>query len=159
MPELRSLPDTVAALLATHRTQPGALLPLLHALQDELGFVPPEAVPLIAEGLNLSRAEVHGVISYYHHFRSSPPGRTVVQVCRAEACQACGSDALMARAEALLECKSHETRADGAVSLEPVYCLGLCASSPAIQINERVHARVTPERLQTLVAAALEVRA
>jgi formate dehydrogenase subunit gamma len=159
MPALRSLPDTVAALLAAHRTQPGALLPLLHALQDELGFVPPEAVPLIAEGLNLSRAEVHGVISYYHFFRSSPPGRTVVQVCRAEACQACGSDALMARAEALLGCKSHETRADGAVSLEPVYCLGLCASSPAIQINERVHARVTPERLQTLVAAALEVQA
>jgi formate dehydrogenase subunit gamma len=159
MPALRSLPDTVAALLAAHRTQPGALLPLLHALQDELGFVPPEAVPLIAEGLNLSRAEVHGVISYYHFFRSSPPGRTVVQVCRAEACQACGADVLMARAEALLGCKSHETRADGAVSLEPVYCLGLCASSPAIQINERVHARVTPERLQTLVAAALEVQA
>ena len=147
-----SLPDTVAALLASHRDQPGALLPLLHAVQDTFGFVPPSAVPQIAEGLNRSRAEVHGVISYYHFFRSTPPGRTVVQVCRAEACQACGGDALLAHAEALLGCLAHETRADGAVTLTPVYCLGLCASSPAIQINERLHARVTPERLQTLVA-------
>lgn len=153
MPAPGSINDTVAALLASHRDQPGALMPLLHAVQDVFGFVPPGAVPQIAEGLNLSRAEVHGVISYYHFFRSTPPGRTVVQVCRAEACQACGADALLARAEALLGCLAHETRADGAVTLEPVYCLGLCASSPAIQINKRLHARVTPERLQTLVAS------
>jgi formate dehydrogenase subunit gamma len=150
--------DTVKSLAALHRGQPGGLLPLLHAVQDELGFVPPDAVPAIAQAFNLSRAEVHGVVSYYHHFRSTPPGRTVVQVCRAEACQACGSEALQAQAEQLLGIQSHETRADGAVSLEPVYCLGLCASSPAIRINERVHGRVTPERLRSLLSA-MEVTA
>ncbi len=142
----------MATLLARHAQRPGALLPLLHDVQDALGYVPADSVPLIAEGLGLSRAEVHGVISYYHLFRSTPPGAQVVQVCRAEACQACGSDALMAQAEQLLGCAPHSTRADGAVSLEPVYCLGLCASSPAIQINDRVHARVTPERLARLVS-------
>jgi formate dehydrogenase subunit gamma len=143
----------VRALIAQHRHRPGALLPLLHAVQDALGHVPPAAVPAIAQALNLSRAEVHGVISYYHFFRTAPPGRHVVQVCRAEACQACGADALLARTEALLRCKLHETRADGAVTLLPVYCLGLCASSPAIQVNDRLFARVTPERLAHLVAA------
>lgn len=142
----------MATLLARHAQRPGALLPLLHDVQDALGYVPADSVPLIAEGLGLSRAEVHGVISYYHFFRSTPPGAQVVQVCRAEACQACGSEALMAQAEQLLGCAPHSTRADGAVSLEPVYCLGLCASSPAIQINDRVHARVTPERLARLVS-------
>ena len=127
-------------------------MPLLHAVQDTFGYVPAEAVEPVAKGLNLSRAEVHGVISYYHHFRSNPPGRTVVQVCRAEACKACGSDALMADIEQRLGIKAHETRADGAVSLEPVYCLGLCAQSPAIQVNERVFARVTPARLPQLLA-------
>lgn len=148
--------EGVRALVAQHADSPGALLPLLHAVQEQLGHVPATAVPLIAQGLNLSRAEVHGVITYYHFFRSQPPGRHVVQVCRAEACQACGADALMARAEQILGCKVHETRADGAVTLEPVYCLGLCASSPAIQIDGRLHARMTPERLQRL-AAPLEV--
>lgn len=142
--------DTVNALIDAHRGQAGALLPLLHALQAALGHVPPAAVPAIAEALNLSRAEVHGVITYYHFFRSEPPGRHVVQVCRAEACQACGADELMARAEAILGCASHATRADGAVTLEPVYCLGLCASSPAIQVDDRLHARMTPERLAQL---------
>lgn len=142
----------MASLLARHAQRPGALLPLLHDVQDALGYVPADSVPLIAEGLGLSRAEVHGVISYYHFFRSTTPGKQVVQVCRAEACQACGSDALMAQAERLLGCAAHSTRADGAVSLEPVYCLGLCASSPAIQINDRLHARVTPERLARLVS-------
>jgi formate dehydrogenase subunit gamma len=139
-------------LIQQHRHQPGGLMPLLHAVQDTFGYVPAEAVEPVAKGLNLSRAEVHGVISYYHHFRSTPPGRTVVQVCRAEACKACGSDALMADIEQRLGIKAHETRADGAVSLEPVYCLGLCAQSPAIQVNERVFARVTPARLPQLLA-------
>ena len=127
-------------------------MPLLHAVQDAWGHIPPGAVESIAGGFNLSRAEVHGVITYYHHFRSVPPGRTVVQVCRAEACKACGADALMADIEQRLGIKAHETRADGAVSLEPVYCLGLCAQSPAIQVNERVFARVTPARLPQLLA-------
>jgi formate dehydrogenase subunit gamma len=110
-------------------------------------------VPAIAEALNLSRAEVHGVITYYHFFRNEPPGRHVLQVCRAEACQSCGAEELLAHAERTLGCARHETRADGALTLEPVYCLGLCASSPAIQIDDRLHARVTPQRLDALVGA------
>ncbi len=142
----------VADLAAHHRDQPGALLPLLHAVQEALGHVPDDAVPVIARALGLSRAEVHGVITYYHFFRREAPGRTVVQVCRAEACQACGAEALLAQAEQLLGCARHSTRADGAVTLEPVYCLGLCASSPAVLVGDRLHARVTPARLQALLA-------
>lgn len=141
---------TVQPLIALHRQQPGGLLPLLHAVQDALGHVPPEAVPDIAQGLGLSRAEVHGVLTYYHFFRSEPPGRHVVQVCQAEACKACGADELMAQAQAILGCHSHATRADGAVTLGPVYCLGLCASSPAIQVDDRLMARATPAKLQQL---------
>lgn len=144
--------DTVRALVTAHQDTPGGLLPALHAVQDALGHVPDEAVPLLAAAFNLSRAEVHGVLTYYHHFRRTPPGRHVVEVCRAEACQACGADELLAQAESLLGCTNHETRADGAVTLQPVYCLGLCASSPALRIDERLHARVTPQRLQALLA-------
>ncbi len=149
------MPDTldpVRAIANAHRDVPGGLLPALHAVQDALGHVPDEAVPLLAQALNRSRAEVHGVVTYYHHFRRTPPGRTVVQVCRAEACQACGGEELLAHAERTLGCARHETRADGAVTLEPVYCLGLCASSPAVQIGESLHARVTPEKLDRLLA-------
>ncbi|MEZ5701482.1 MAG: formate dehydrogenase subunit gamma [Burkholderiaceae bacterium] len=144
--------EKINGLIEQHKDQPGGLLPLLHAVQDELGYVPSEAVPAIATGFNLSRAEVHGVISYYHHFRDTPPGRTVVQVCRAESCKACGADALLAEVEQRLGIKVHETRADGAVSLEPVFCLGLCAQSPAIQIDKRLHAGVTSERLSALLS-------
>jgi formate dehydrogenase subunit gamma len=140
-------------IVARRAHEPGALLPILHELQDRLGWVPKEAVPVIAEALNLSRAEVHGVVTYYHHFRSAPPGRHVVQLCRAEACQACGADALLAQAEALLGCKLHSTRADGAVTLDPVYCLGLCALSPAVMVDDRLYGRVTPQRLAQLAAA------
>lgn len=147
--------ETVRGIAAAYRDVPGGLLPALHAVQGALGCVPDEAVPLLAQALNLSRAEVHGVVTYYHHFRRTPPGRHVVQVCRAEACQACGADELLAQAERVLGCAAHETRADGAVSLEPVYCLGLCASSPALQIDDRLHARVTPERLPQLLAEAV----
>jgi formate dehydrogenase subunit gamma len=150
------MPDplqTVQDIADAHRGLPGALLPALHAVQDALGHVPADAVPLLAQALNLSRAEVHGVITYYHHFRSEPAGRHVVQVCRAEACQACGAEELLAQAGRLLGCAPHSTRADGAVTLQPVYCLGLCASSPALQIDDRLHARVTPERLEQLVGA------
>ena len=143
----------VQLALDQHAQRPGALLPVLHAIQDDLGHIPDDGVPLIAAALNLSRAEVHGVVSYYPHFRSAPPGRHVVQVCRAEACQACGAEALLAHAERVLGCERHHTRADGAVTLEPVYCLGLCASSPAMRIDDRVHARLTPERLEQLLAA------
>lgn len=146
-----SLNATLALVLADHPPAPGALLPLLHALQERAGHVPPEAVPAIAEHLNLSRAEVHGVISYYHFFRQAPAGRTVLQICRAEACQARGADRLLAHAEQRLACTAHSTRADGAVTVEPVYCLGLCASSPALMLNERVHARMSAAKLDALL--------
>ena len=147
----------VQALVDAHREQPGALMPLLHAIQEALGYIPPDSVTLIAKGLNLSRAEVHGVITYYHFFRQAPAGRHVVQVCRAESCQAVGADALMAHAERVLGCKAHSTRADGEITLEPVYCLGMCASSPAIAIDDRLHARMTPLKFDRL-AARLELR-
>jgi len=137
---------TVLRVVATKRTLPGALLPILHEIQEALGHIPPESVPLIAKELNLSRAEVHGVISYYHHFRQTPPGRHVVRVCCAEACQAVGGEALAEHARARLEGSD--------LTLEPVYCLGLCAIGPALQIDETtLHARVTPEKFDTLMDA------
>jgi formate dehydrogenase subunit gamma len=146
------------ALVERHRAMPGGLLPLLHAVQDAFGYVPPAAVSDIARAFNLSRAEVHGVVTYYHFFRSEPPGRCVVQVCRAESCKAVGGDALLAHAEDVLGCKSHHTRGDGAVTLEPVYCLGLCAMSPAILVDDQPHARMTPEKFDR-IAARLEIAA
>jgi formate dehydrogenase subunit gamma len=143
--------NTIFQLIETHRSMQGALLPLLHAIQDQVGFIPSDSVSEIAKALNLSRAEVHGVITYYHFFRTEPAGKHVVQVCRAEACQACGSDELLAMAEKTLGCKSHETSANGAVTLESVYCLGLCASSPAIQVNDKLHARMSTEKLKTIL--------
>lgn len=143
----------VQAALARWADAPGALLPVLHEVQHALGCVPPEAVPPIAEALNLSRAEVHGVISYYHHFRREPAGRHVIQVCRAEACQAMGADALLAHAEQRLGCAAHASSADGRWTLEPVYCLGLCASSPAIAIDERPRARMSPAAFDRAIDA------
>lgn len=145
----------VRELATRHASQPGALLPLLHAVQDALGHVPPAAVPVIAEALNLSRAEVHGVVSYYHHFRSEPAGRVLLQVCLAEACQARGAAQLADEAERIAGCSMHGTNADGSVTLEPVYCLGLCASGPSVMINGQPQARLTPQRLQSLVSRAL----
>ena len=151
-------PESVTqAVLARHVDEPGALLPILHEVQEALGHIPREVVPQIAEGLNLSRAEVHGVVTYYHHFRSEAPGRHIVQVCRAEACQSMGSEALMAHAEHTLGCHTHgghgSTSADGRYTLNPVYCLGLCASSPAVVIDDKLHARMTPAKFDKLVNA------
>jgi len=145
---------TATAIAAAHKDVPGGLLPALHGIQDALGHIPPEAVPLIAEQFNLSRAEVHGVVSYYHHFRSAPAGRVLVQVCRAEACKSMGADALLAHAADRLGCDVHGTSADGQCSLEPVFCLGLCASSPAIAVNDEVHARITPALFDAIVEEA-----
>ncbi|MBY4945167.1 formate dehydrogenase subunit gamma [Cupriavidus respiraculi] len=144
----------VAAILAAHRETPGALLPILHDIQDALGHVPAGSVPAIARALNLSRAEVHGVITFYHHFRDKPAGRCVVQLCRAEACQSVGSEALAAHAEAALGCAFGQTTPDGAVSLEAVYCLGQCATGPAAAIDGEPHARLTTARLDALIEAA-----
>jgi formate dehydrogenase subunit gamma len=144
------------AALARRADEPGALLPILHEVQDALGHIPRECVPQIAEGLNLSRAEVHGVVSYYHHFRAAKPGRHVVQLCRAEACQSMGADALLAHAQHQLGCEVHQghggSSADGRYTLEPVFCLGLCASSPAMTLDGRLHARVTPAGFDKLIA-------
>ncbi len=148
----------VEELVARHRDVPGGLMPLLHAIQEAMGHVPPDAVPAIASGLNLSRAEVHGVITYYHFFRSEKPGRRVVQVCRAESCKSVGADALLAHVEAVLGCRSHHTRDDGAVTLEPAYCLGLCAMSPSMMIDDRPYARMTPDKFDRL-ARQMEIAA
>ena len=144
MAEQAVLGRSVDAVLDRLRTLPGALLPILHAIQDELGYVPPEAVPVIADGLNLSRAEVHGVITFYHDFRSEPPGRHVVHVCRAEACQSLGAEALDGARLRAARGGLPRTTADGAVTLEPVYCLGNCALSPAVMVDGSVYGRVTP---------------
>ena len=132
----------------------GALLPVLHAIQARCGYIPTDAVPLIADRLNLTRAEVHGVISYYHHFRQKPAGKVVVQVCRAEACQSVGADQLAEHVVRSLGCDFHETSKDGSVTLEPVYCLGHCACGPSIMVGDDVHARVTPERFDKLMQRA-----
>lgn len=132
---------------------PGALLPILHEIQHTEGYVPAESVPAIATALSLSRAEVHGVISFYHHFHSEPMGKHTVQICRAEACQAVGARELEQHATTTLATELGSTTADGTVSLEPVYCLGNCACGPSVQIGDEVHARVTPERFDTLISA------
>jgi formate dehydrogenase subunit gamma len=144
--------DAVARALAVHAQRDGALLPILHAVQDVLGFVPPAAVPVIANRLNLSRAEVHGVLTFYHHFRTTPPGRHVLRLCRAEACQAMGGVALERTLRERLGIGYHETTADGAVTLEPVYCLGNCATAPSLQLDGELHGRVTADRLANLLA-------
>ncbi len=138
------------------KTLPGALLPVLHAVQEALRFVPKDAVPLIARELNLSVAEVHGVVSFYHYFLQERPGRHVVHLCRAEACQALGSVALEAHVKATLGVDFHGTTRDGAVTLEPVYCLGNCALGPSLMIDEQLHGRITPDRFDALMTQSRE---
>lgn len=144
----------IDAAIAADKHKPGALLPILHGIQDRIGHIPSDAVPKIADALNLSRAEVHGVISFYHYFRQTPPGRNTLQVCQAESCQAMGSDALTAHAKSVLGVDFHGTSADGEFSLEPVYCLGNCACSPAVMMNDDVYGRVTPAVLEGLIEMA-----
>ena len=148
------LPDKVDAAFTTVGSIDGALLPVLHEIQARCGYIPAEAVSLVADRLNLTRAEVHGVITYYHHFRQQPAGKVVVQVCRAEACQSVGAEALAKHVVKSLGCDFHETSKDGSVTLEPVYCLGQCACGPSIMVGEDVHARVTPERFDKLMQRA-----
>jgi formate dehydrogenase subunit gamma len=150
------LPARVTEIVADHARLEGPLLPILHAVQAEYGHVPQEALPVIAEALNMTRAEVHGVVSFYHDFRETPAGRHTLRLCRAEACQAVGGAGVAEIAKARLGIDWHETTADGAVTLEPVYCLGLCACAPAAQVDGRVVGRVDRDRIETLIA---EVRA
>lgn len=146
--------DRAERLIDEHRHAPGALLPILHALQDAFGYVDAAAVPLIAKALNLSRAEVHGVISFYHDFRDAPPGRHVVKVCRAEACQSMGNARLIDHVKQRLGIDFHQTSADGRYTLEPVFCLGDCSCSPALTIDGKVHGRVDPARFDALLERA-----
>jgi formate dehydrogenase subunit gamma len=144
--------EELSDILDEYMRVPGPLLLVLHAVQRRLGFVPDEAIPYIAERLNLSRAEVHGVVSFYHHFRRTAPGRHVVQICRAESCQAMGAEQLAQWAQQRLGVRFHETTPDGAFSLEAVYCLGNCACSPAVMIDEELFGRVSSEQLGALLA-------
>jgi formate dehydrogenase subunit gamma len=146
--------ERASELIAEHRQRDGAMLPILHALQEAFGCVPEPAVPMVAEALNLSRAEVHGVVTFYHDFRREPPGRHVLKLCRAEACQAAGGDALAARAQAVLGVAFGATTPDRRVSLEPIYCLGLCATAPSAMLDGRVIGRLDEQRLDALLAQA-----
>jgi formate dehydrogenase subunit gamma len=146
----------VEKALSALGSRPGPLLEILHFIQNELGHVPAECVPLVADGLNLSRAEVHGVISFYPHFRTAPAGRCVVQVCRAEACQAMNGDALAEAARRRLGIDFGETRTDGSASLEEVYCLGNCACAPSVVVAGRLKGRCSPGDLTQLIDAAVK---
>jgi formate dehydrogenase subunit gamma len=143
-----------AEIIAGHTHLEGATLVILHALQEAFGYVPEPAIPMIASTLNLSRAEVHGVFTFYHDFRHQPAGKHVLKLCRAEACQAAGGDAIAARAEAKLGIAIGNTTADELVTLEPIYCLGLCATAPSAMLDGRVVGRLDEARIDALVAEA-----
>jgi formate dehydrogenase subunit gamma len=130
----------------------GPLLPILHGLQEEFGYVPGESLPVIADALNLSRAEVHGVVTFYHDYRNHPAGRHVLKLCRAEACQSMGGDAIAAKLQQLLGIGFHETTKDGSVTLEPVYCLGLCACAPSAMLDGEVIGRLDAEKIEEIAA-------
>jgi len=145
---------SVETHIAAHKSRPGALMPLLHAIQDDIGYVPEESYALISKALNISVAEVHGVVTFYHHFRTHKPGKHILQICRAESCQAMGSDALEAHVKKTLGIDYHQTTADGAITLEAVYCLGNCACSPSVAVDEQVCGRVDTTRLDQIIAEA-----
>ena len=143
-----------AEIIAEHTHLQGATLVILHALQEAFGHVPEPAVPMVAEALSLTRAEVHGVVTFYHDFRHKPAGQHVLKLCRAEACQAAGGDKVAARAEAKLGVKIGNTTADERVTLEPIYCLGLCATAPSAMFDGRVVGMLDEARIDALIAEA-----
>src|SRR3954465_1841422 len=143
-----------AEIIAEHSRLEGPTLVILHALQEAFGYVPEPAIPMIAQALNLSRAEIYGVFTFYHDFRHEPAGRHVLKLCRAEACQAAGGDALAGGAEAKHGISIGNTTADSRVTLEPIYCLGLCATAPSAMLDGRVVGRLDEARLDALVAEA-----
>ncbi len=147
-------PEIAQARIREFSHREGALLPMLHALQAEFGYIDEAAEPLIADALNITRAEVHGVVTFYHDFRHQPAGRHVLKLCRAEACQAAGGDPLALQAEARLGIAMGTTAADGSVTLEPVYCLGLCATAPSAMLDGRVVGRLDEKRLDALLTEA-----
>ncbi len=144
--------ETASRIAARYDNRPDALLEILHDLQHDMGHVPEAALPVLAKALNISRAEVHGVMTFYHDFRAKPAGRHVVKMCKAEACQSMAGSELAEAAQKSLKIKFGETTSDGAITLEAVYCLGLCATAPAILVNDRPVGRVTPQKFAALAA-------
>jgi formate dehydrogenase subunit gamma len=151
-------PRVVDEIVAGLADKPGALMPVLHAVNERIGYIPPAAVPAIARALNLSRAEVHGVISFYHYFRTERPGRKIIRVCRAESCQAMGAVALAEHIRARLGIDFGQTTGNGDFTLEPVYCLGNCACSPAIVVGDDLYGRVNPERFDEIFSTVTSSR-
>ena len=151
-PASTEIASRTAAIIQELKGLEGPLLPILHEIQEELGHVPQAALPVIADGLNLSRAEVHGVVTFYHDFRARPAGRHVLKLCQAEACQSMGSDAVATKIKQLLGIGFHETASDGSVTLEPVYCLGLCACSPSAMLDGEVIGRLDDEKIDEILA-------
>ena len=143
----------IEEILTAHKGMEGALLPILHAVQADFGYVPQEVLPPIAKDLNISRAEVHGVVSFYHDYREKPAGRHVIKLCRAEACQSMGADQVAAHVQKTLGVDWHETTADGAVTLDPIFCLGLCACGPAAMVDGKLIARVDTARMDKIIGA------
>ncbi|WFU01398.1 formate dehydrogenase subunit gamma [Rhizobium sp. CB3171] len=141
-------------IIDSMKSMEGPLLPILHGIQEEFGYVPQDTLPLIAQALNLSRAEVHGVMTFYHDYRDHPAGRHVLKLCRAEACQSMGGDALAEHVKRLLGIDFHQTTLDGSVTLEPVYCLGLCACAPSAMLDGELHGRLDDEAVEDLVKEA-----
>lgn len=144
-------PDVASVIASRYDNKADALLEILHDLQHEVGHIPEASLPVLAKALNISRAEVHGVVSFYHEFRRKPAGRHVVKMCRAEACQSMKGNELAEAAQKTLKVKFGETTSDGAITLEAVYCLGLCATSPSLLVDERPMGRMTPKKFETLV--------
>lgn len=143
--------QSVQSIIDRLKHKPGAMLPILHAIQDEIGYIPDKAVSQIAESLLQTRAEVHGVISFYHHFRTTPPGKHTIEICRAEACQAMGCRQLEQHAKTRLGIDYHQTTADRRFSLEPVYCLGNCATAPSVRIDDDIHGRISLDKFDALI--------
>ena len=156
MPHQSSEPSKsqISEIIAAHMALEGPLLPILHAMQHEFGHVPQAAVPLLADALNIGKAEVHGVISFYHDFRDAPAGRHVVKICRAEACKSMGGDAMAEGTLAKLGLEWHGTTSNGAITIEPVYCLGLCACAPAAMVDGKLMGRATTEKLTAAIKGA-----
>lgn len=144
----------IDAHIAAYKTMPGALLPMLHAIQDDIGYVPEQSYPFISKALALSMAEIHGVVTFYHHFRRHQKGKHVLQICRAESCQSMGSAELETQVKSALGVDYHETTKDGAITLEPVYCLGNCALSPAVMLDDEVYGRMDAQKVTELVSEA-----
>ena len=151
-PASTEIASRTAAVINEFKALDGPLLPILHGIQEEFGYVPGESLPVIANALNISNAEVHGVVSFYHDYRKHPAGRHVLKVCRAEACQSMGGDALAAKLQQLLGIGFHETARDGSVTLEPVYCLGLCACAPSAMLDGEVIGRLDAGKLEEIAA-------